>query len=351
MGPSRGVAIPSAFYWLLPVQVPVAAVSVYAAVYAFGPTTVSFMLAVVGTTFHVLLCIYCLVNWTRPRHCHGYIIICWLVVCVGLWCGSLSYFAWHVNLINNSESGWATGKHSSRLLARFTKAGCALSALSVFINLVLLGASVLSLPKQRNQHQKSPGPGSSASSAVSVAQLPPQLPPLHLHRHRYSTSHQPSSAPAIPDPSPHPLTRPPSIHYPLFPAQSHHQNSLPAGLANQTPTARPPLNRVSLLLHLTHLQAPQGSFPPTPHLASLLQLWTGGREINIPASGRGATALAHACMIDCCQYIWRVQREGREWEMLGWEQMRELEKVGWDLRWAWDGVERAGVWLEGRRGK
>ena len=61
-------------------------------------------------------------------------ILPWLVLCAGLWCGPLSYFARHVNLIANDSKGvWLMEGADRHRVSTWTKAGCAVSALGMYV--------------------------------------------------------------------------------------------------------------------------------------------------------------------------------------------------------------------------
>jgi hypothetical protein len=140
------VMIPLAFNWLLLAQTPLAAVAIYASVFVFGAGAVPSVLVIVAvssssqspelqvghttntgqTALHLLLGIYCCVTWAAPRFYHIYAILSCLIVCSGLWCGPLCYFAWRITLLDDRPE--ATDR---RLFAAWTKVGCAMAALSM----------------------------------------------------------------------------------------------------------------------------------------------------------------------------------------------------------------------------
>lgn len=63
----------------------------------------------------------------------------------------------------------------------------------------------------------------------------------------------------------------------------------------------------------------------------------------------GVTALTHACMMDLCNYVWRAQREGREYESLSSAELTSLQAINWNLNWAQNAMDRATAWMGGYR--
>jgi hypothetical protein len=63
------------------------------------------------------------------------------------------------------------------------------------------------------------------------------------------------------------------------------------------------------------------------------------------APAHGVTALTHACLMDLCNYVWTAQREGREQQMLSSPELISLQSINWDLGWAKNALDRAGVWM------
>ncbi|KAK3292338.1 uncharacterized protein B0H64DRAFT_467119 [Chaetomium fimeti] len=372
----KRVIVPYFFGWLLLIQAPIAAVAIYASVFIFGGKTVPFVLAVVATILHLLLGIYCYVTRSKPGSYHVFVILAWLAACIGLWCGPLSYFA---RLIANyRESEWLAEGTSQHQASTWTKAGCAVSALSIFIDIMLAAFFLLAVRRQQTQE-----PEEEYFTSRSL-EAPPQLPPFTpIHHHRISLPYPPPTAtppnrnphlsptiiPVAPERQPQRPQRqqPPSPRethqnqrqQPHQPHRHHHHHHHQPSLSSKPLPALPPLplppltlspttppNRIALILHLTHLQNPRtGHWPPSPELTTLLHAWTGGRGAVAPG-GRGATALAHACLTELCGRVWAAQREGREGEVLSAEELRVLEGVGWDLRWVEGRIGRAGGWLE-----
>ncbi|KAK4236366.1 hypothetical protein C8A03DRAFT_16976 [Achaetomium macrosporum] len=334
----RGIVIPSVFGWLLLVQAPLVAISIYALGYISGVRTVPIVLVVVTTSLHCLLGVYCCATRAKARSYHIYIVNPWLVVCAGLWCGALYYFARGLRS-ENTRAG-----PDQRLLP-WTKAGCAMSSLGMLFDFLLLGVFNRSVLKQTAQQQPKDSQSSSASTPVSA--LPPQVRLLPL---RHST----------PNPdilSPQPIQHPPLSK--LFPRQQHSLSVSPLPTTRQQqqqpeppdPDSEPepegallPKNRITLILALCNLQHPDGHWPYTPQLAAVLRVWAGGRG-EVAVASRGVTALAHACLTDLAHYVWRAQREGREYEMLSAAELVELERVGWDLKWVAGCIAAAGRWL------
>ncbi|KAK4043346.1 hypothetical protein C8A01DRAFT_32473 [Parachaetomium inaequale] len=315
--------IPLVFNWLLLAQAPVAAVAIYSSVFVFGAGTVPSVLAVVATALHLLLGIYCCVARAAPGSYHIYGVLSCLVVCAGLWCGSLCYFAWHITLLAGRPE--ATDR---RLFAAWTKAGCAMAVLSISLDLLLLGVFLLTSTNQQPQDPEK------ASFTSSSTDNPPQLPPLTpLPHHRISLPYPPTATPP-PNPTRNPHIPPTIIPVPPEhrtkplppppPQQQQQHPPQPSPYYHETIDPSAPLNRIHLILALCALQNPHsGNWPPSRELASLLKLWTGGRDVTLGMgpTGRGATALAHACLIDLCQFVWAAQREGREGEVLSWAEI------------------------------
>jgi len=89
------------------------------------------------TGLHVLLGLYLYLIQTQAGRSPAYIAPVWLVVCTGIWCGPLYYFGRHVDLVlNHPESAWLRAGADPRLLSRWSKAGCAMSTLSVYVKSV-----------------------------------------------------------------------------------------------------------------------------------------------------------------------------------------------------------------------
>ncbi|SPQ23671.1 6d74ff38-0e17-4f52-aa18-6270440f0a92 [Thermothielavioides terrestris] len=348
ISPSR-VVIPGLFYWLLLLEAPLVATTVYSSVYVFGVGTTPFILALIVANFHLLFGIYCCVTHAKPRPYHIYIVSPWLVVCTGVWCAILAYFACY---LKEKPSDGA----NRPLLLRWTKAGCAISALGVALDLLLLGLFIFSLVKQKLQAQI-PEPKSSDSKRLSTT---PQLPPLPLFNplQQHPLPQQPHHARADPPPRSPPLPEP--------------QPPLASALATSNPPATDPTtppNRIALLLSILSLQHPDGHFPPSPALAALLTQWAYGggtttttnpsTATNVPPADPntilislttpgGATALAHACLTDLSQQVWTARRAGREHAVLSAAELQSLEGgagIGWGLGPAREGLARAAGWL------
>ncbi|KAL2177248.1 uncharacterized protein P884DRAFT_26579 [Thermothelomyces heterothallicus CBS 202.75] len=257
-----------------------------------------------------------------------------------------------------------------------------MSVMSILLDLVLLG---LLLPSGRRRENQNSEKGSFTSSTLDTPPqvwlfpiMPPfyptqnltrlQLPPLSpIQHHRISL---PYAAPETPRPDRNQHIPPtifivkpedeprvkatekqlPPLPLPLPPSSPPSSRRIPSDTIIEPATGR--LNRVALILALTRLQDPRtGTWAPTAELTGLLQAWAGGRRaisINLNIGGHGATALAHACLIDLCQTVWTAQREGTEAAVLSAEELRSLERVGWNLGWVAGRIRQAGAWLERR---
>ncbi|GAB1318844.1 hypothetical protein MFIFM68171_09054 [Madurella fahalii] len=345
MGSPREVVIPRPFGWLLPALGPVAGVSIYASIYVFGVGTIPFILAVVAGGLHFLLGLYFCLTRSRPGSYHMYTVPVWLVVCAGVWGGVLYYFTQFVELIVNTSETFFEGTDRP-LVPVWSKVGCALSGLNVFLDLTLLGIFILSLVRQSTQE---PQHNSYVSAPVYATS---HVTEQSMSRRQQQQHQQQQQQPQPPQQQQQqqPQYRPYQYQYP------QHQ-VMPATHAMQTPDlkspspspSRPPsrrayspLNRIDVIRRLCALQHPDGHWDYSPELAELVKLW-GGRELMAPA--HGVTALTHACLTDLCNYVWTAQREGREHECLGSEELISLQGIHWDLGWAKNALDRAEFWL------
>ncbi|KAK4100875.1 hypothetical protein N658DRAFT_524414 [Parathielavia hyrcaniae] len=382
---AQPMVVPSFLKWLLLLHVPTA-IAIYAAVYAFGVNAVPLILAIIAIVLHGLLGLYLCVASRRAPYCHFYVVSVCLLVCAGLWCGPLSFFAWRVSLRNNPQRTWLGQEADRPLVAAWSKVGCAMSAWSAFVDLLLLAVLILR-PTSKPGSVTSKDPYE--SSSASTTDVPPQLPPLtSMHHHRISLPYPPSS----PTPTPTPPLSPPTHStqaQPLdhHPKQHNKNNNKPLPSIHPPNHHHHPPNRIALILRLCALQnLPSGNWSYTPELGTLLNTWAQRSIVmpppppplrlssssssssfssysashldpdphhHQPQQGQqrqqvlGLTALAHACLTDLCHTVWAAQREGRENDVLSMAEMRALEGVGWDLGWVGWRIEVAGGWLRG----
>lgn len=337
-----------------------------------------------------------------------YTVPVWLVAMAGVWCGALYFFTRHVESIVTIPDSAFEGTQRP-LEPLWGKVGCAMTALQVYVcpdaasasdekmtarttdnicsfgDFTLLGIFILGLVKQSSQmtgHSSyASAPVYAAAPGVSDASLeptthllikpplqvtqqfvpppaqqqqqyqqPPQPQPYHYHHHHHQqqhqyqypyqyqqAQHQPqpiTAAPTIPTPDlkPPPPSQPPT---PTPPPPPGRQSSA---------AAHSRLNRVDAIRRLCALQHPDGHWDHSPELAELVRQWSG-RDLTLSPARPGATALAHACLTDLCNTVWTAQREGREHECLGADELASLQAVHWDLGWAKHALDRAAAWM------
>lgn len=130
------MSIPQPFSWLLPGQGLIAGVIIYSTIYVFGVGKIPFILAVVAAGLHFILGIYFCFTKNRLRTHDVYLVPLWLVVCAGVWTGSLYYFARLLELVIRLAgafrgSATTTGQPE---IATWTKVGTALNGLNVYVH-------------------------------------------------------------------------------------------------------------------------------------------------------------------------------------------------------------------------
>ncbi|KAL2159878.1 hypothetical protein VTH06DRAFT_2011 [Thermothelomyces fergusii] len=135
---------PSALKWLLLLQAPAAGVTISASVLIFGARAVPSALAVVAAVLHFLLGLYSGLSScaapSRPGCCYVccvYVVPCCLViVCAGLWCGPLCYFAERIAWPRVGQLGSASSREDAEWprLSMWTKGGCAMSVASMSVS-------------------------------------------------------------------------------------------------------------------------------------------------------------------------------------------------------------------------
>lgn len=78
---------------------------------------------------------YFCVTQSRPGSYHMCIVPVWLVVGAGAWGSALYYFSRHVELVGSlPESTWSRKGAEQPLLPTWTKVGCAMTALNVYVS-------------------------------------------------------------------------------------------------------------------------------------------------------------------------------------------------------------------------
>ncbi|KAH6635512.1 hypothetical protein B0J18DRAFT_454059 [Chaetomium sp. MPI-SDFR-AT-0129] len=179
------------FLVLLLIQVPLAVVTISASILSFSVHAAPSAVAIAVTILHPLLALF-YSSRARGHRLHLYVTLFGLVVCTGLLCIPLAFFARRVHMVNRHP------EDATRTVSAWAKVGSATTSLSILLDLAL--AVVLVYPRRQYALPES----EKASFITASSDTPPQLPPLSsLNHHRISFPDRPPTASPSPNPNAH----------------------------------------------------------------------------------------------------------------------------------------------------